>query len=313
LDGTAARSAALSHLARHARRDWLPQHLRTCRCRERGCNWHRRHRGCHGPVRLALTVDRGGSRWRLADVCTACAAATTHTTVVPESARRSPASGPRSRPSPALRGAGDVHADAQERVRRMLAYLASALPQSCSPGARLLALQCALRTNGRGEVHLPAGLLRGMHLRQRTDLWHELEYAAWLRRDVRRPVRARLLDAAMQDQPQRPQRARAAHWALQPLPRGPVPRALPCAARLVALVLAAHTRPDGTGTAERDLLTHLCGQTPQQLSDLLGQLARTRCLSSWRDLRSEGEVAWQLDRPPSTTLEDRSRSHSCHA
>ncbi len=51
--GAAARSAALLHLARHARRDTLPTHLRTCQCRERGCCWHRRHRGCHGPVRLA--------------------------------------------------------------------------------------------------------------------------------------------------------------------------------------------------------------------------------------------------------------------
>lgn len=206
-----------------------------------------------------------------------------------------------------------MRADAQARVREMLVYLASALPQSCSPGARLLALQCALRTNGCGEVRLPTGLLRGMRLHQRIDLWEELEYAHWLRRDNRRPVRARLLDAAMQAQPQRLQRARAAHWALRPLPRCPAPRTLPGAARLAALVLAAHTRPDGTGTAELDLLMHLCGQTPRQLNDLLDLLTRSRILSSWHDIRSEGEVLWQLGRPPSTTLDGRSRDHSCRA
>ncbi|WP_157869024.1 hypothetical protein [Streptomyces atriruber] len=185
--------------------------------------------------------------------------------------------------------------DAQKRVRQMLVYLASALPQSCSPGARLLALQCALRTNDSGVVRLPAGLLRGMRLHHRMDLWDELEYAHWLRREVRRPVRARLLDAAMQFQPQRPQRARAAHWALHPLPHRPVPHALPCAARFAALVLAAHTRPDGTGAAELDLLTHLCGQTPQQLSDLLGQLSRSGLLLGCHHPRQQDEVSWQVD------------------
>ncbi|MFJ8932075.1 MULTISPECIES: hypothetical protein [unclassified Streptomyces] len=308
-----ARRSALAHLARHAQSCALPAHLRTCQCRERGCGWHRRHRGCHGPVRLALTGDHGGTRWRLADVCTDCAAATAHTALVPESTHRSPDAGPRSRPNPAPHGTGFTDADAQARVRQTLVYLASALPQSCSPGARLLALQCALRTNEYGEVCLPAGLLRGMRLHQRADLWEELEYAYWLRRDARRPVRARLLDAAMQAQSNRPRRARAAHWALHPLPRYPVPHTLPCAARFAALVLAAHTRPDGTGTAERDLLTHLCGQATHQLSDLFDQLTRARFLFSWHDVRVAGEVLWQLGRPPSASLDDQSRDHSCRA
>jgi hypothetical protein len=71
--------------------------------------------------------------------------------------------------------------------------------------------------------------------------------------------------------------------------------------------------PDGTRTAELDLLTHLCGQTPQQLSDLLGQLSRSGFLSSWHDVRSEGEVLWQLGRSPATTLDGRSRDHSYRA
>ncbi|MFD4791715.1 helix-turn-helix domain-containing protein [Streptomyces sp. NPDC058459] len=69
----------------HARGDALPAHLRTCHCRTQGCPWHPRHRGCAGPVRLALTRDRGGRVWRLADACGACAAATGDTAVVPKS------------------------------------------------------------------------------------------------------------------------------------------------------------------------------------------------------------------------------------
>lgn len=79
-----ARSAALAHLARHARGHLLPPHLRTCQCHERGCPWHARHRGCAGPIRLLLAREHGGRRWRLTDACTACAAATAHAAVVPD-------------------------------------------------------------------------------------------------------------------------------------------------------------------------------------------------------------------------------------
>ena len=58
LQAASARSAVLTHLARHAQRDALPGHLRTCQCRARGCCWHPRRRGCAGPVLLALTRDR---------------------------------------------------------------------------------------------------------------------------------------------------------------------------------------------------------------------------------------------------------------
>ncbi|MEU6002851.1 hypothetical protein ABZ837_34205 [Streptomyces sp. NPDC047197] len=290
-----ARRSALAHLARHARNGALPAHLRTCQCRERGCNWHRRLRGCHGPVRLALTGEGGGFRWRLADVCTACAAVTAHTALVPEDTQ-----GPRDSRLP-LRMARppqdreSARIDAQARVREMLAYLATALPRYCSPTARLLALQCILRANGHGEASLPHGLLRGMRLHRHTEPWEELEYTGWLQRTVGRgPVQVRLLDPAVQTQSHRPQRARAAHWALHPLCRPAVPRALPGAVQLAALTVAAHTRPDGTGTAEMDLLMHLCAQTSHQLSDLLDQLTASRLISSWRRTPPEAEVTWQL-------------------
>ncbi|MFJ8948060.1 AMP-binding protein [Streptomyces sp. NPDC102395] len=38
LQAASARSVALTHLARHARHDVLPGHLRTCRCRARNCS-----------------------------------------------------------------------------------------------------------------------------------------------------------------------------------------------------------------------------------------------------------------------------------
>jgi hypothetical protein len=83
--GTAgARAAALAHLARHARHEPLAAHLRTCRCGEHSCSWHPRHRGCDGRVLLLLTRVAGGRRWRLADVCRACASWTAHAAEVPE-------------------------------------------------------------------------------------------------------------------------------------------------------------------------------------------------------------------------------------
>ncbi|MFJ8955198.1 hypothetical protein ACIRO1_34405 [Streptomyces sp. NPDC102381] len=288
------RSAALLHLARHARNGALPIHLRTCQCRERGCTWHRRHRGCHGPVRLVLTGDRGGARWRLADVCTACAALTPHTAIVPENACVSPAR-PLSRPRTAsAQHVAPGHAEARARVREMLAYLATTLPRFCSPGARLLALQCALRANRNGEARLPYGLLRGLHVHQRTELWGELEYTGWLRRSEHPGlVRVRLLEAAVQDFPSRHQRARAAHWAMRPLPQ-PLPHTLPGSVHLTALALAAHTHSDGAGLLAMSVLTHLCGQTPEQLGDLLDRMTSSQLLTSWQQARPEDDVIWHL-------------------
>ncbi|UUU28999.1 hypothetical protein JIX56_03270 [Streptomyces sp. CA-210063] len=42
------------------------------------------------------------------------------------------------------------------------------------PAARLPALQCALRADACGQVRLPAGLLHGMRLQGRQELWQEL-------------------------------------------------------------------------------------------------------------------------------------------
>lgn len=84
----AARRAALAHLAGHARCEPLAPHLRTCRCGQRGCQWHPRHRGCDGLILLVVARTDSGRTWRLADLCQACTAATGHAAAVPESDSR---------------------------------------------------------------------------------------------------------------------------------------------------------------------------------------------------------------------------------
>jgi hypothetical protein len=79
----ALRTAVLRHLARHARRDVTPPHLRTCQCGRRGCPWHGRTRGCSGPILLALVRSPSAGTWRLADLCHQCAVTTPHTAPVP--------------------------------------------------------------------------------------------------------------------------------------------------------------------------------------------------------------------------------------
>ncbi|MER7183594.1 hypothetical protein ABT404_29680 [Streptomyces hyaluromycini] len=294
LQAASARSAALTHLARHARADALPGHLRICQCQARGCRWHPRHRGCSGPVLLALSCDRGGRAWRLADVCAACAAATGHTAVVPPTLLRADRTQPVSGRPGARRAAQPYGPVEQRRVREMLTYLAAALPRFASPSARLLAVQCALRADTRGQVRLPGGLLRGMRLHGRPELWHELEHAGWLHRPTRThsPVHAHLLDDAVLAQaPGRTTRVRAAQWALRPTPLA-VPPSLPPAVQLTALTLAAHTA-GGVGSGDLDALTRLCGQSTQQFEDLLDRLVGVRVVAAWQHHRDSGEVSWQ--------------------
>ncbi|MDF3300070.1 hypothetical protein [Streptomyces tropicalis] len=291
LEASSARTAALEHLAGHARRGVLPGHLRTCQCQERGCIWHPRRRGCAGPVLLALTRDRSARTWRLADTCAACAAATTNTAVVPDTLI-----GARQSAAPRRAAAPRSHHDEHRRVREMLTYLAAALPQITSPAARLLAVQCSLRCDAQGRVRLPAGLLRGMRLYQRGELWEELADAAWLRLPGSRPPHneAWLRDAAVLDQaPGRSARRRAAHWALRPTPLL-WPTAAPPALRLAALALAVHGVAPARDQADMDTLSRLCGHSPHQLGELFDRLLVTNTLSACYYNRESGVVRWQL-------------------
>ncbi|MFD0008933.1 hypothetical protein ACFVJ4_42165 [Streptomyces sp. NPDC127178] len=243
---------------------------------------------------LALTRDRSSRTWRLADTCAACAAATSNTAVVPDTLpgfTRPPAP-----PCPSAH-ARRFQAGLQERVRvrEMLTYLGAALPRFPSPAARLLALQCALRTDIRGHVRLPAGLLRGMRLRGNRELWLELAHAGWLvLPDFRAlPGQVRLLDATVLDQAAgRRARCRAADWALRPVPLV-LPTAAP-ALRLTALVLAAHACSRAEDSTDMDILTRLCGHSPQQTGELLDRLVATRTLEAWQYNRETDEVFWQL-------------------
>lgn len=241
-----APSQALTHLAAHARHDFLPRHLRTCQCHSHGCRWHPRHRGCAGPVLLVLTRERGGRLWRLADTCAACAAATDHAAVVPDTvlATASPAASVK-RIRQRQRRRAPHGLSEQVRVREMLSYLAAALPARTSAPARLLALQCALRSTTAGKVNIPTGLLRGMRIASEPSAFTELEAAGWLRPPTgptHAGVSMELLDTAVRMQaPARADRARAANWILLICQMSEI-RQLGATPRLLALALAAHPR-----------------------------------------------------------------------
>lgn len=294
-----ARSAALAHLAQHARRDVLQPHLRTCQCHEQGCRWHPRHRGCSGSVRLMLMRAHGGRLWRLADACAACAAATAQAAVVPDALLPAVPPLTASRPLRSRSIARSPGADERMRVKEMLTYLAAALPRFSSPTARLLALQCALRADRHGRLALPGGFLRGMRIGTHAAPWHELEHAGWLRCISRQHgyTQAQLLDAAALSQSHgRAHRARAAHWALQPAPLT-TPHGAPPSVQLAALALAVHTET-GAGDARAEDLARLCATATSPLKDLLDQLTRTHTLTAWRHDAETDEVHWQLPTAP---------------
>ncbi|MDT0479755.1 hypothetical protein [Streptomyces doebereineriae] len=289
-----ARSAALAHLARHARGDLRAPYLRICQCHDRGCRWHRRHRGCAGPIRLLLACERGGRIWRLADVCGACAAATAQAAIVPDTLLAAPLRPPSARPrhTRRRRGPGD-----RVRVGEMLSYLAAALPTDVSARARLLALQCALRMNAYMHVELPAGLLRGLRI-DAGETCYELERARWLN-VVSGPgvggVAAKLRDAALLTQsPARPDRRRAADWALRtgrPARRGQTEHRL----WLLRVYLAAHSDPSsGDGLSECDRIIRDCGLHDQGFHSALTCLTATGTVQEWRICPDSGDVRWRL-------------------
>ncbi|WP_237896032.1 hypothetical protein [Streptomyces sp. NBU3104] len=284
------RSEVLAHLAQHARQDALPDHLRVCRCGENGCGWHRRHRGCDGPVRLALSSARAGRTWRLSDMCATCAAAAVDTVLVPRTVT--------ALQRPSVADAEHFASDPEEkvmrnRVREALTYLSSALPRHLSAAARLLAVECTLRTDQHGRTRLPRGLLRSLRLGHRPDLWKELNVAGWSWPPTAGTHHTVLLkDAAMRTQPQgRASRARAAHWAASsPFMRQAA--LTPETARLVALCLAVFT--DGRqGYADREDVVRLCCLSPGSLVDACDHLVTAGILQDWRHSVPTG-LTWHV-------------------
>lgn len=321
-----APSQALTHLAGHAGHDFLPRHLRTCQCHSHGCRWHPRHRGCSGPVLLVLTRERGGRLWRLADTCAACAAATAHAAVVPDTVLVTASPAESVKRIRQRRRRRTPHGPSEQmRVREMLSYLAAALPARTSAAARLLALQCALRSTVAGEVTIPAGLIRGMRLSSGPSAFTELEAAGWLRSPTRPTHHAgfsvELLDTAVRMQaPTRADRARAANWMLRTCQMGEI-RQLDTSPRLLALALAAHLpdEPGAPAAAEQEVLARMCGLPPQELIPLLDILAATRFLRSWAHGAVPEDLHWELARHNHLTdnypgLEsDRVTSHTSRA
>ncbi|MFE7780065.1 hypothetical protein [Streptomyces nigrescens] len=280
LPGSGAQAAALQHLAAHARRDQLAAHLRTCQCRQRECRWHARHRGCAGPVLLVLSRDPRRRSWRLADTCAACAHATPHAAVVPETTPAPPSDTQRRSAlperSPAL--------PPGTRVREMLSYLTVALPACSSAQARLMAVQCALRADTQGRTRLSRGVLRGMRLRQCPFSWRELSQANWLRPTPREPgaLEFQLLDPAVLSQaPGRRARAQAADWALRQSCRPAVRDERPIA-RLVTLYLATCPAEGDQGCVDLGHLARAVGLSTLALAALLDQLVAGGALLAWR-------------------------------
>ncbi len=292
LSRSAARSELLEHLALHARRDLLPPHLRTCQCRERGCCWHYRHRGCQGPIRLLLAREQGGRLWRLTDACSACAAATPQAAVVPETILAAASRPPGSASVRRKRHAKQP--DSPTRVREMLNYLAAALPAEAGAAARLIALQCALRTNDASQATLPFGVLRSLRLSPATAPWAELSRACWLRTvpSSGQAVTVQLLDVLTQH-PARPDRLQAADWALRTASR--VRAGATSLQQLAALSLATRTTRGGDhGFAEADLMAREFGSSVATLPLLFEELTARRVLATWAIARETGEVHWTL-------------------
>ncbi|MFW3464462.1 hypothetical protein ACN24K_30835 [Streptomyces microflavus] len=187
----------------------------------------------------------------------------------------------------------------------MLSYLAAALPAPTSAPARLLALQCALRSSAAGKVSIPTGLVRGMRLGAGATALAELQEVQWLYTTV--PPRpgsegftAHLLDVALRTQaPARGDRARAADWSIRTC-RVKTLHQLGSLPRLLALALAAHP-PAGASeeesSADQAHLARMCGLAPQSLLHTLALLADTHFLQSWAHDLTHEEVRWKLALP----------------
>lgn len=193
-------------------------------------------------------------------------------------------------------------------MREMLSYLAAALPSGVSPAARLLALQCSLRSTPAGNVRLPAGLVRGMGIGSCTTTYRELEEVHWLHSPTapeagREGFTAQLLDPVLRTQaPARKDRARAADWSLRCCRAKNLCRLDPLS-RLLALALTAHCPDEGDRSAaplvERVYLARICGVTPQGLGPALDRLVEACFLRQWSYSPGLEDMRWEVAQPRS--------------
>ncbi|WP_327715993.1 hypothetical protein OG381_11390 [Streptomyces sp. NBC_00490] len=182
-------------------------------------------------------------------------------------------------------------------MSEILSYLAAALPADVSAGARLLALQCALRMNAYLYVELRAGLLRSLRI-DPVKACRELEQARWAS-IVNGPgaagVAAELRDATLLAQsPARPDRRRAADWALRTGCPARIGGAEP-QLRLSGVYLAARSDPSsGEGLSECDRIIRDCGLRDQGFHGVLSHLTANGVLEGWWICPDSGDVHWTL-------------------
>ncbi|GGT26565.1 hypothetical protein GCM10010222_80470 [Streptomyces tanashiensis] len=179
----------------------------------------------------------------------------------------------------------------------MLSFLASSLAP-CSPQARLLALQCALRSTPPGWVRIPSGLIRAMALPQAVAAWQELEEMRWIRQSVHdSPVGSAQLTDPLIGAPGRKARARAADWALRAHQSHPVRAGAP-AVRLVALALAAHGAPDRADSiAEIGQVARASGLSVGELLDAMESLSASGSIGYWSLDPVTEDLTWTMSSP----------------
>ncbi|MFC9337434.1 hypothetical protein ACFT0G_03210 [Streptomyces sp. NPDC057020] len=200
-------------------------------------------------------------------------------------------------PAPARpRSSRGVFTDWTDRalVRDMLSFLASSLAP-CSPQARLLALQCTLRSTPPGRVRIPAGLIRAMALPQAAAAWQELEDIRWFRQGIHdSSARSAQLTDPLIGAAGRKARARAADWALRTHQSRPIRAGTP-AVRLVTLVLSAHGAPDRTdGIAEIDQLARVSGLSVAELLNVVRLLSSAGGIGRWNLDPSTDDLTWAM-------------------
>ncbi|MFI7020716.1 hypothetical protein [Streptomyces sp. NPDC050164] len=182
-------------------------------------------------------------------------------------------------------------------MSEILSYLAVVLPADVSAGARLLALQCALRMNAYMRVKLPTGMLRSLQI-DAVEACHELEQARWLS-IVDGPgaagVTTELRDATLLAQsPARPDRRRAADWALHSGSPARTGTAEPLL-RLQAIYLKAHSDPSSRqGLTECDRIVRDCAMGDQLLHGALSRLTTAGILEGWRICPDSEDLHWTL-------------------
>ncbi|GGV60681.1 hypothetical protein [Streptomyces massasporeus] len=177
----------------------------------------------------------------------------------------------------------------------MLNYLATALPVETEAGARMLALQCALRMNDSAQVRLPYGVLRSLRLQSAADAWRELNETGLLRtrHSDHRAMAVQMLDVGLLTQyPARPDRLRAADWALRAACSARTSNPLLRLATLSLVVRTAHTSDHGVSEAEQ--VARECGVPATALPSLLEQLVAAKVLMTWQAALDTEEVSWRL-------------------